>query len=72
MFECELQSSDFIEWDGKRAVVIDRYANEKEIYFSGSLTVPHGKYKASLSAVSLNGCPINANVTIGTDGKIIK
>ena len=72
MFECELQSTDFIEWDGKRALVIDRYANEKEIYFSGTLTVPKGKYKASLSAVSLNGCPVNAIVTMGTDGKIIK
>ena len=72
MFECELQSTDLIEWDGKRAVVIDRYANEKEIYFSGSLTVPKGKYKASLSAVSLNGCTVNAILTVGTEGKEIK
>ncbi|MBR5460013.1 MAG: hypothetical protein IKV53_04025 [Clostridia bacterium] len=72
MFECELQSTDFIEWDGKRAVVIDRYANEKEIYFSGTLTVPKGKYRASLSGVSLNNCPINAILTVGTTGKEIK
>ncbi|MBQ9975672.1 MAG: hypothetical protein IJP16_04110 [Clostridia bacterium] len=71
-FECELKSTDLIEWDGKSAKVIDRYANENKIYFSGSLTVPHGKYKSSLSAVSLNGCPINAVLTVGTTGKEVK
>ncbi len=71
-FECELKSTDFIEWDGKRAAVIDRYANEKEIYFSGSLTVAKGKYKASISAVSLNNCPVNAILTVGTTGKEVK
>ncbi len=73
MFECELMSTDFIEWDGERAVVIDRYANEKPIWFTGSLTVPKGKFKAELSvASSLNNCPVNATLTFGTSGKIVK
>ena len=72
MFECELQSTDFIEWDGKRAVVIDRFANEKEVYFTGNITAPKGKFNASVSCNSLNGCPVNVYLTMGTTGKEIK
>jgi len=71
-FECELMSSDLIEWDGKTAVVIDRYGNEKKIWFEGSVSVPKGKYKASVTGVSLNACPMNVHLTLGTTGNIIK
>ena len=73
MFECELMSTDFIEWDGETAKVIDRYANEKTIWFQGTVTAPKGKYKATLTCQSsLNNCPVNAYLTIGTKGNIIK
>ena len=72
-FECELMSTDFIEWDGEVAKVIDRYGNEKTIWFDGSVTVPKGKYKAEVSmASSLNACPANVIITVGTTGKEIK
>ena len=73
MFECELMSSDFIEYDGEKAKVVDRYGNEKPVWFDGSVTVPHGKYKAEVSiASSLNNCPANVILTVGTTGKEIK
>lgn len=73
MFECELMSTDFIEWDGEKAVVIDRYGNEKPIWFDGKVTAPKGKYKAEVSiASSLNKCPVNLMLTVGTTGKEIK
>ena len=73
MFECELKSSDFIEWDGKTAKVIDRYGNEKTVYFTGSITAPKGRFKASAGyGVSLNGCPVNIHLTLGFTGKEIK
>ena len=73
MFECELMSTDFIEWDGETAKVIDRYGNEKTVWFDGSVTVPHGKFKATASyQASLNNCPVNIHLTFGTTGKEIK
>ena len=73
MFECELMSTDFIEWDGKEAKVIDRYANEKKIWFQGGVTVPKGKYRATVGyQSSLNNCPVNLYLTMGTTGKEIK
>jgi len=73
MFECELMSTDFIEWDGETAKVIDRYGNEKTVWFDGGVTVPKGKYKAEVSiASSLNACPTNVILTVGTTGKEIK
>ena len=72
-FECELQSTDFIEWDGVTAKVVDRYANEKKIWFEGGVTVPKGDYRAKVSFdSSLNNCPVNVYLTIGTTGKDIK
>ncbi len=73
MFECELMSTDFIEWDGERAVVIDRYGNEKKIWFQGTLNAPKGRFKATVGCqASLNNCPVNLHLTVGTTGNIIK
>jgi hypothetical protein len=72
MFECELMSTDFIEYDGKTAKVIDRYGNEKEIWFDGNITAKKGKFKVSLGGVSLNACPINAYLTLGFTGREVK
>lgn len=72
-FECEIKSTDFIEWDGKKAEVIDRYGNARPIYFSGDLKAPKGKFKAELtSSGSLNGAVQNAKLTFGFTGKEIK
>lgn len=72
-FECEIKSTDFIEWDGKTAQILDRYGNARPIYFSGSLLVPKGEFKAELtSAGSLNGLLQNARLTFGFTGKEIK
>ena len=73
MFECELQSSDFIEFDGKCAKVIDRYGNEREIYFkSESFAAPRGKFDLTLEARSLNRLTPRAKITLGFTGKEIK
>jgi hypothetical protein len=72
MFECELKSSDFIEFDGKTAKVIDRYANEMPIWFSGEIKAPRGKFKAELTARALNRGTPRAQLTIGFTGKEIK
>jgi len=71
-FECELKSTDFIEFDGKEAKVLDRYGNERPIWFSGSIKVPRGKFTAELTAKSLNRMTPRAQVTFGFTGKEIK
>lgn len=72
MFECELMSSDFIEFDGKNAKVIDRYGNEKPIWFKSNIKAPRGNFKAELTARALNRCTPRAQLTLGFTGKEIK
>ncbi|MBR5520344.1 MAG: hypothetical protein IKU55_06465, partial [Clostridia bacterium] len=72
LFECELMSSDFIEFDGKTAKVIDRYGNENPIWFTSNLKAPRGKFKAELTARALNRCTPRAQLTFGFTGKEIK
>lgn len=72
MFECEVPSSEFIEFDGEKAVVIDRHGNEKPVWFSGELTVPKGNFKAKLTGRSLNRLIPGAYLTFGFKGKTIK
>lgn len=72
MFECELFSSDYIEFDGTTAKVIDRYGNEKKIFFTSTLQAPKGKFKAELTAKSLNRLVPRAILTLGFTGKEIK
>ena len=68
-FECELMSSDFIEFDGKNATVTDRFGNKKEIWFESDLKVPAGSFKASLTAKPLNGRTAAAILTLGFTGE---
>ena len=73
MFECELMSSDFIEFDGTTAKVIDRYGNEKEVWFKAdNFTVPQGEYTISLEAKSLNRRTPRAQLTVGLTGEEVK
>ena len=73
MFECELKSSDYIEFDGKEAKVYDRYGNEKTIWFnSENFKAPRGKFKATLTARALNRGVARAKLTFGFTGKEVK
>ncbi len=71
-FCCELMSSDFIEFDGAQAKVIDRYGNEKTAWFSGELKVPTGSFEAKLTAKPLNGGIARAQLTFGFTGEEIE
>lgn len=68
-FECELTSTEYIEFDGVQAKVIDRYGNEKAVWFSGELTVPAGSFEAELTAKPLNGGVARAQLTFGFTGQ---
>ncbi|MBQ5746641.1 MAG: hypothetical protein IIV81_01760, partial [Clostridia bacterium] len=70
-FHCELTSSDYIEFDGKSAKVFDRFGNEKEIFFEGNIRAPRGRFKATLTAKSLNRMTPRAKITLGFTGKEI-
>lgn len=72
VFECELKSSDFIEFDGKEAKVIDRYGNETPIWFNSNIVAKRGKFKAKLTAKSLNKLTMRAQLTLGFTGKVIR
>jgi hypothetical protein len=65
-------SSDFIEFDGAQAKVIDRYGNEKTVWFSGELKVPTGSFEAKLTAKPLNGGIARAQLTFGFTGEEIE
>lgn len=69
MFECELMSSDYIEFDGKTAKVIDRYGNEKTIWYQSNLQAPSGEFTAELTAKALNGNVARAKLTLGFTGE---
>ncbi len=76
IFSCEIASGEYIEFDGKEAVVFDRFANKKSIYFSTlskMLLVPKGKFTAEFNAKSLNDLDApRAFITFGFTGKEIK
>lgn len=73
MFECELMSSDFIEFDGTEAWVIDRYGNQKKIWFNAdNFVVPKGEYTVKLEARALNRTTPRAQITIGLTGDEVK
>ena len=71
-FECELKSSDCIEFDGNTAKVIDRYGNETPIWFDSTITAKRGKNTVKLTAKSLNRLTMRAQLTLGFTGKIIR
>lgn len=71
-FNCELMSSDYIEFDGKIAKVFDRYGNEKTVHFTGNITAPNGSFSAELTAKPLNRSTPRAQLTFGFTGKEIK
>lgn len=71
-FLCELKSTEFIEFDGKSAKVIDGQGNEKEIEFKGSITAPKGEFNAQLIADNSTENVLRAQITLGFSGNAIK
>lgn len=71
-FICELLSTDYIEFDGKTAKVIDRYGNEKEIFYESNIVAPAGEFTAQLVSKSLNGNAARAQITFGFTGEEVK
>ena len=72
VFECELMSTEYIEFDGKVAKVIDRYGNERKIAFRGEVFAPKGSFVAELSAQPQNGNVARAQLTVGFTGNRIQ
>lgn len=72
-FECEMKSTDYIEFDGKEARVYDRYGNSMPVWFnSQGFVAPRGKFKATLTAKALNRGTPRARLTLGFTGKEVK
>ncbi|MBQ7898174.1 MAG: hypothetical protein IJ323_07090 [Clostridia bacterium] len=74
VFECELLSGEFIEWDGKTAKTIDRFGNERPIWFNndGNFKAPRGKFNVSVEARALNRTTPRMQLTLGFTGKEVK
>jgi len=72
-FECELMSTDYIEFDGSEARVYDRYGNSKQIWFnSQNFKAPRGKFKTTFTARALNRGTPRARLTFGFTGKEVR
>ena len=74
VFECELLSGEFIEWDGVTAKTIDRFGNERPIWFNndGKFKAPRGKFNVSVEARALNRTTPRMQLTLGFTGKEVK
>ena len=68
-FHCSLKSTDYIEFDGEKAIMYDRLGNPAEVAFTGSVTVPNGEFTATISAVSRSFAPLRASLTFGFEGE---
>ncbi len=69
-FNCELKSTDYLEFDGKTAKMIDRNGNETAVTFTGELSVPSGEFDIRLSCEEKKMS--RAQLTVGFTGKCIK
>ena len=73
-FKCMLRSTDLIEFDGKKAIVLDRFGNSREIAFESDLKAPGGSFTASLCSFD-EACPDGfvrrAQLTLGFFGDIL-
>lgn len=72
VFHCHLRSTDFIEFDGKCAKMIDRYGNEREVPFSGELIAPTGDFTARVTTKNREDHALRAQLTLGFTGKQIR
>ncbi|MBQ4630481.1 MAG: hypothetical protein IJB70_05840 [Clostridia bacterium] len=72
VFECNLRSGEYLEFDGKCAKLIDFAGNEKEVPFKGKIKTPKGEFGVNVSSESKTKNTLNAKLTLGFEGKIIK
>ncbi|MBO5452707.1 MAG: hypothetical protein J6A69_01945 [Clostridia bacterium] len=70
-FNCELKSTDYLEFDGKTAKMMDRYGNETKVSYTGEFVVPSGEFEARLTCLSDEKMP-RAQITFGFTGEEIK
>jgi hypothetical protein len=73
VFDCELKSGDFIEFDGSSAKLVDSIGNETKIPFFGTLTAPEGNFDVTLRAQNSDEKYVHrAKLTLGFTGDEIK
>ncbi|MBR6633548.1 MAG: S-layer homology domain-containing protein [Clostridia bacterium] len=70
-FKCTVNSSEYLEYDGKSAVIFDALGNTREVdEITGSITVDSGSYKATLTADSaVDGAILRGKLTFGFTGE---
>jgi len=71
-FNCDLKSTDYIEFDGEKAIMYDRIGNETVVGFTGSVEVPAGEFAAELSVENTSTAPLRASITFGFTGNEVK
>ena len=72
VFECNLRSGEYIEFDGISAKVYDYIGTSKEIPFKGKIKAPKGEFSVNLSSESKTKNVLNAKLTLGFSGNIVK
>ncbi len=85
-FDAEVHSGEYVEFypeTGKAYLnyykytrneegkYVDDTAHTKEISYTGSITVPKGKFNYTYSATPMTDAPLRANVVVGVSGKVI-
>lgn len=70
-FICELGSTEYIEYDGQTAKLIDEFGNEKTIEWVGDICAPKGNFEAKLICENTSKNPLRAQLTFGFEGNII-
>ena len=73
-FKCILQSSEYLEFDGKNAVVFDAYGNYRAVDgIEGRISVDSGDYKMTLTAdKTVEGAILRGKLTVGFTGEELK
>ncbi len=73
-FNCTLDSSEYIEYDGTAAVIFDAYGNTRAVDgITGSISIDSGDYMATLTAEeSSNGAILRGKLTVGFTGEEVE
>lgn len=70
-FNCELRSTEYIEYDGETAKLIDEIGNERIIESTGKIVAPNGTLEAVLTCDNISTNPLRAQLTLGFEGELI-
>jgi len=73
-FKCTIDSTEYLEYDGTKAVIFDAFGNFREVEeIEGAITVNTGDYKATLTAdKSVDGAILRGKLTVGFTGEELK